>query len=156
MHDLLEANYHSHSIYVCGGVVPADRSWEGAYQLWPLGLAAQMLRRDAAVKLDRCPPPRSFQPPPPSPRSFHPPLAPQLPARLAPPLPNRPRSLPASPPLSRAAPLAASRWAAKTAKLLPQLAWGAGPPVEGSWEATIATNHYLAAYTQRPYAVLQR
>ena len=54
MYDLLEANYHSHSIYVCGGVVPADRSWEGAYQLWPLGLAAQMLRRDAAVKLDRC------------------------------------------------------------------------------------------------------
>ena len=44
----------------------------------------------------------------------------------------------------------------RVAKLLPQLAWHTGPPVEGSWEATIATNHYLAAYTQRPYAVLQR
>ena len=141
MYDLLEANYHSHSIYVCGGVVPADRSWEGTYQLWPLGLAAQMLRRDAAVKLDRC----ALRPAAP------PPLA------LAPPLPNLPRSLPASQPLSPSAPLLApSRWAAKTAKLLPQLAWHTAPPVEGSWEATIATNHYLAAYTQRPYAVLQR
>ena len=53
MLDLLEANYKTYSIYVCGGVVPADRSWEGAYRLWPLGLAAQMLRRDAAIKLDR-------------------------------------------------------------------------------------------------------
>ena len=58
-------------------------------------------------------------------------------------------------PLSLSASLAPSRWAAKSAKLLPQLAWGA-PIVAGSWEATIATNHYLAAYTQRPYAVLQR
>ena len=71
MYDLLEANYHSHSIYVCGGVVPADRSWEGAYQLWPLGLAAQMLRRDAAVKLDR----RALRPaPPPVPRPISPDL----------------------------------------------------------------------------------
>ena len=53
MLDLLEANYKTYSIYVCGGVVPADRSWEAAYRLWPLGLAAQMLRRDAAIKLDR-------------------------------------------------------------------------------------------------------
>ena len=88
------------------------------------------------------PPPRSSPPSPAAP--------------LAPPLPNLPRSLPASRPLSPSALPAPSRWAAKTAKLLPQLAWRAGPPVEGSWEATIATNHYLAAYTQRPYAVLQR
>ena len=53
MLDLLEANYKTYSIYVCGGVVPADRSWEASYRLWPLGLAAQMLRRDAAIKLDR-------------------------------------------------------------------------------------------------------
>ena len=53
MLDLLEANYKTHSIYVAGGIVPADRSWEGAYRMWPLGLAAQMLRRDAAIKIDR-------------------------------------------------------------------------------------------------------
>ena len=41
MSDLVEANYKTHAIYVCGGVVPADRSWEAAYRLWPLGLAAQ-------------------------------------------------------------------------------------------------------------------
>ena len=58
--------------------------------------------------------------------------------------------------LRRDAAIRLDRWAAKSGKLLPQLAWRVGVPAEGSWEATLASNHYLAAYTQRPYAVLQR
>ena len=49
---------------------------------------------------------------------------------------------------------AAGRWAAKSAKLLPQLSWGPRPPPAGSWEEIVARNHYLAAYTNRPYYLL--
>jgi hypothetical protein len=46
------------------------------------------------------------------------------------------------------------KWAVKSEKLLPQLDWHATPP-SGSWEEVIAKNHYLVAYTNRPYYVLQ-
>ena len=46
------------------------------------------------------------------------------------------------------------RWASKSEKLLPRLEWPKPPPV-GSWEEVLAKNHYLAAYTNRPYYPLQ-
>lgn len=46
------------------------------------------------------------------------------------------------------------KWASKSSKVLPRLWWHA-PPVVGSWAEIIANNHYLAAYTQRPFHVLQ-
>ena len=53
MADFLRANYKKWTIFSVGGIVPADRSWEVEYRLWPLGLASQLLRRDAAIKLDK-------------------------------------------------------------------------------------------------------
>ena len=47
-----------------------------------------------------------------------------------------------------------TRWASKSEKLLPRLEWPKPPPV-GSWEEVLAKNHYLAAYTNRPYYPLQ-
>ncbi|KOO43074.1 upf0679 protein, partial [Chrysochromulina tobinii] len=46
------------------------------------------------------------------------------------------------------------KWASKSEKLLPRLEWPKPPPV-GSWEEVLAKNHYLAAYTNRPYYPLQ-
>lgn len=53
MAEFLAANYPRHSIYVCGGFVPADSSWQAEYRLWPLGLVSQVLRRGATIKLGK-------------------------------------------------------------------------------------------------------
>jgi hypothetical protein len=99
MSQVLDANYGKFSIFVAGGFVPRDTSWEGGYRMWPLGSVSQVLRRGATINLEK--------------------------------------------------------WAAKTAGMLPRLHFHR-PPAEGSWEHTIATNHYLAAYHGRPYSVLQQ
>ena len=98
MNQLLDANYGKFSFFVCGGMHANDRSWEGAYRLWPLGMTMQVLKRTANIKLDK--------------------------------------------------------WASKSTKMLPILDW-AHTPTPGSWSEVLANNHYLAAYHQRPYYVLQ-
>jgi len=97
MHSFLDANYGRWSIFVCGGMHKADGTWEAAYQLWPLGMSSQVLRRGAHVNTHK--------------------------------------------------------WAARSLRLLPRLAFPR--VVDGSWEQVIARNHYLAAYANRPYQVLQ-
>ena len=96
--ELLHANYAKFSIFVAGGFVPRDPSWEMDFRLVPLGMVSQVLRRGATIKLDK--------------------------------------------------------WAAKTASMLPHLTFARAPD-EGSWEQTVARNHYLSAYHGRPYCVLQ-
>lgn len=55
--------------------------------------------------------------------------------------------------LRRSSRIRLDKWARKSAKLLPTLQWHA-KPVEGAWTEVIANNHYLQAYTLRPYYVL--
>ena len=43
------------------------------------------------------------------------------------------------------------RWAARSGRLLPKIDFA--PPAEGSWEAVIVNNHYVPAYTARPFHV---
>ena len=45
------------------------------------------------------------------------------------------------------------KWSSKSERSLPKLTWPS-PPRKGSWTEVIANNHYLAAYHQRPYYVL--
>ena len=53
MHDFLDANYPTHSIYICGGFIKADTSWEANYELWPMGLVSQIIRRGATVDVHK-------------------------------------------------------------------------------------------------------
>ena len=55
--------------------------------------------------------------------------------------------------LRRTVTIKLDKWTSKSAKLLPRLEWHA-PPAKGSWEEVIARNHYLNAYHQRPFYVL--
>ncbi|EOD10384.1 hypothetical protein EMIHUDRAFT_459851 [Emiliania huxleyi CCMP1516] len=45
MEQLLDANYDAFEVYVCGGMHPRDESWRRGYQLWPVGLVSQVVRR---------------------------------------------------------------------------------------------------------------
>ena len=49
----LHANYANWSVFVAGGMPPADDSWKAEYKLWPLGMVSQVLRSGAAVALDK-------------------------------------------------------------------------------------------------------
>ncbi|KAL1515150.1 hypothetical protein AB1Y20_004211 [Prymnesium parvum] len=52
MAQFLDANYGKFSIFVAGGFLPNDRSWEGGYRLLPLGMASRVARRDEPIDLD--------------------------------------------------------------------------------------------------------
>ena len=43
------------------------------------------------------------------------------------------------------------RWASRSGRLLPKIDFAR--PAEGSWEAVIVNNHYVPAYTARPFHV---
>ena len=56
--------------------------------------------------------------------------------------------------LKRSGTIRLDKWASRSKRLLPRLAWPS-PPLPGSWAEVLAKNHYLAAFHQRPYYVLQ-
>jgi hypothetical protein len=125
MQQLLDANYGGWRFFVCGGMHKNDPSWEAGYRLWPLGLSMQVLRPSATIKLDE----------------WTLTLSPNV------------RPLTLTQVLRRSATIKLDKWAAKSTKLLPTLHWHALPR-EGSWAQVLADNHYLAAYHQRPFYVL--